>query len=141
MKASNLLIEKIKDFEGCKLSAYKDSVGVPTIGIGHTKGVKMGQVITMEQAEAFLKEDLLPVEKYVNTIKKVKTQGQFDALVDFAFNLGVGALQSSTLLKKINANASTKEIQEQFLRWNKAGGKILNGLVLRRLWESQRWCE
>ena len=81
MKASNLLIGKIKDFEGCNLSAYKDSVGVPTIGIGHTKGVKMGQVITMEQAEAFLKEDLLPVEKYVNTIKKVKTQGQFDALV------------------------------------------------------------
>ena len=94
---------KIKEFEGCRLSAYTDSVGVPTIGVGHTKGVKMGQKISMEQAESFLREDLFSVEKYVNTIPEVNTQGKFDALVDFAFNLGIGALQRSTLLKKIKA--------------------------------------
>ena len=141
MKSSDILIKQIRNFEGCKLFSYRDSVGVPTIGVGHTKGVKMGQTITNEQAEVLLKGDLLPVEKYVNTIKNIDTQGKFDALVDFAFNLGLGALQSSTLLRKINADAPIKDIQAEFLRWNKAGGKVLNGLTKRRSWEAKRWCE
>lgn len=141
MISSELLINKIKEFEGCKLFAYRDSVGIPTIGIGHTKGVKMGQSITMVQAETLLKGDLLPVENFVNTIKEVNTQGKFDALVDFCFNLGIGKLQSSTLLRKIKIDAPTKDIQTEFLRWNKAGGRILNGLVKRRTWEANRWAQ
>lgn len=136
-----MLINKIKEFEGCTLTSYKDSVNVSTIGVGHTKGVKMGQVITMSQAMSFLKEDLSTVEKYVNTIKEVNTQGKFDALVDFTFNLGIKALQSSTLLRKIKIGATDKDIQAEFLRWNKAGGKVLNGLVKRRTWEASRWIQ
>ena len=124
MKSSELLINKIKEFEGCKLFAYRDSVGIPTIGVGHTKGVKMGQSITMAQAETLLKGDLLPIEKFINTIKEVNTQGEFDALVDFAFNLGLGALKKSTLLLKIIDKYPTKNIQSEFLKWDKAGGNI-----------------
>ena len=136
MKSSELLINKIKEFEGCKLFAYRDSVGIPTIGVGHTKGVKMGQSITMAQAETLLKGDLLPIEKFINTIKEVNTQGEFDALVDFAFNLGLGALKKSTLLLKIIDKYPTKNIQSEFLKWDKAGGKKLRGLTLRRQAES-----
>jgi len=95
----------------------------------------------MAQAETLLRGDLLPLENFVNTIKEVNTQGKFDALVDFAFNLGFGALQNSTLLRKIKIDAPTKDIQTEFLRWNKAGGKILNGLVKRRTWEADRWTQ
>ena len=139
MKSSQLLINKIKKFEGCVLVSYKDSVGVPTIGIGHTNGVKMGQSITNKQAEELLRYDLLPVEKFINTIKEIDTQGKFDALVDFAFNLGIGALKSSTLLKKIKSNSLDKDIMAEFLKWNKAGGKVMTGLVKRRTWEANRW--
>ena len=132
MKSSELLIKKIKEFEGCRLSAYTDSVGVPTIGVGHTKGVKIGQKISMEQAESFLREDLFSVEKYVNTIPEVNTQGKFDALVDFVFNLGSGNLASSTLLKLINNNPDDPAIAKQFKRWVHSGSEVLKGLVIRR---------
>ena len=141
MKSSQLLINKIKEFEGCVLTSYKDSVGIPTIGIGHTNGVKMGQSITSNQAEDLLRYDLLPVEKFINTIKEIDTQGKFDALVDFAFNLGIGALKSSTLLKKVKSNSPNKDIIAEFLRWNKAGGKVMKGLVKRRTWETNRWIQ
>ena len=141
MKSSQLLINKIKEFEGCVLTSYKDSVGIPTIGIGHTNGVKMGQSITSKQAEDLLRYDLLPVENFINTIKEIDTQGKFDALVDFAFNLGIGALKSSTLLKKIKSNSPDKYIIAEFLKWNKAGGKVMKGLVKRRTWEANRWIQ
>ena len=141
MKSSQLLINKIKEFEGCVLTSYKDSVGIPTIGIGHTNGVKMGQSITSNQAEDLLRYDLLPVENFINTIKEIDTQGKFDALVDFAFNLGIGALKSSTLLKKVKSNSPNKDIIAEFLRWNKAGGKVMKGLVKRRTWEANRWIQ
>lgn len=141
MKPSNILISKIKEFESLRLKAYKDSVGIPTIGWGHTLGVKMGMVITEEQAERFLIEDLQPKVNYVNSINKPFTQGQFDALVDFSYNLGIDALMHSTLLKRIMDNAPYPEIKKQFLRWSYANGKVLNGLVNRRNWEAKRYLE
>lgn len=141
MTASEVLIEKIKEFEGVRLTAYKDSAGVLTIGVGHTGGVKAGQKITMEEAESLLRSDLKVAENYVNSLNLNLTQGQFDSLCDFTFNLGVGSLAGSTLLAKIRAKAPTAEIQAQFRRWVYAGGKKLAGLVKRREWEAQRWTE
>lgn len=139
MKSSEILIQKIKEFEGLRLKSYKDSAGVWTIGYGHTRGVKSGQVITEKQAESLLRGDLLGSEKYVNGLGLSFSQGQFDALVDFVYNLGTGSLSRSTLLKKICAKAPISEIQNEFKRWVYAGGKKLPGLVKRRAWEAQRW--
>ena len=141
MKASQLLIDKIKELEGVKLKAYKCPAGVPTIGVGHTQGVVMGQTITIEQAESLLKGDLLPVESYLNGLNISFSQGQFDALADFAFNLGTGALDKSTLLKKVSINVYDKTIPDEFVKWVHAGGKVLPGLVKRRDWEAMRWQE
>ena len=139
MKSSELLLNKIIDFEGCKLTAYKCPAGVWTIGVGHTKGVKQGQTITEAQAISLLKGDLLPCEKYVNDLGVCKTQGQFDALVDFCFNLGTGALGRSTLLKFIRQGKAEQYIRGEFAKWVKSGGKTLAGLVKRRAWEADRY--
>lgn len=141
MEASDILIEKVKKFEGLRLTSYKDSAGVWTIGYGHTHGVKSGQTITEKQADSLLRGDLLTAENYVNGMKLNLTQGQFDALVDFCYNLGAGNLAGSTLLAKIRAKAPTEEIQAQFRRWVYSGKKKLAGLVKRREWEAQRWAE
>lgn len=141
MKASELLVGKIKEFEEYSNTAYKCAAGVWTCGYGHTKGVNATTRCTRGEAERWLKEDLAPVEAYVNTVPEVDTQGKFDALVDFAYNLGIGKLKSSTLLKKIRAGAPVEEIQAQFRRWVYAGGKKLKGLVKRREWEASRWAE
>lgn len=141
MEASELLIKKITEFEGFSNTAYRCPAGKWTCGIGHTSGVTATTTCTRKEAEQWLKEDLAPVEAYVNTIEQVRTQGQFDALVDFAYNLGLGNLKSSTLLRKIKEGAPTGDIQEQFRRWVYAGGKKLKGLVKRREWEAQRWAE
>lgn len=141
MRASKILIDKIKEFEGVKLSAYKCPAGVPTIGVGHTKGVVMGQTITIEQAESLLKGDLLPIESYLHELKMPLTQGQFDALADFAFNLGIDALKRSTLLKKVRINISDKTIPGEFDKWIYSKGKVLPGLVKRRAWDAKRWGE
>jgi lysozyme len=141
MKASEKLISAIKGFEGLRLESYKCPAGVWTIGYGHTRGVKAGQKITIEQAESLLKGDLLPFEKFVDGIGLELTQGQFDALVDFSYNLGVGRLQSSTLLKKIRSKESYQVIRNEFLKWTHSGGKVLAGLVRRREWEADRWEE
>lgn len=122
----------IKRFEGLRLAAYLDSVGVPTIGYGHTKGVKMGDRITADHADAFLREDVRDAERAVNRLVSVPlSQGQFDALVSFTFNLGAGNLGSSTLLRKLNAH-DYKGTESEFGRWIHAGGKRLDGLALRR---------
>lgn len=141
MKSSDILIEKIKDFEGVKLVAYKCPAGIPTIGVGHTKGVKMGQKIQMAQVNSLLRSDLSPIEAFLNKQPAKFTQGQFDALVDFAFNLGIGALSGSSLLKKALLKANDTEIKNEFMKWTHAAGKVLLGLVKRRQWESARWCE
>ena len=141
MEASDLLIKKITEFEGFSNTAYRCPAGKWTCGIGHTSGVTATTTCTRKEAERWLREDLAPVEAYVNTIEQVRTQGQYDALVDFAYNLGLGNLKQSTLLRKIKEGAPTGDIQEQFRRWVYAGGKVLKGLVKRREWEAQRWAE
>ena len=132
MKVSQNGINLIKKHEGCSLTAYKCPAGVWTIGYGHTDGVKKGQKITRSQAEAFLKSDLKKFEKGVEKAVKVKlNQNRFDALISFTYNVGLGAFRSSTLLKKLNAGdyaGASKEL----LRWNKADGRVLMGLIRRR---------
>ena len=139
MKASEICINAIKGFEKLELEAYKCPANVLTIGYGHTRGVKIGQVITEAQADALLKGDVLVVENFLNSLNITLTQGQFDALVDFCFNLGQHKLLNSTLLAKISVHASDDEIAAQFRRWVYGGGKKLNGLVKRREWEVQQW--
>ena len=141
MKASDILIAEIKSCESLRLKAYRCPAGVPTIGYGSTKGVRMGMIITKEEAEKRLRDDLLTAENYVNCLKVCKTQGQFDALVDFAFNVGCGRLKTSTLLKYIREGKPVSEIQKQFLRWNKSGGVVLAGLTKRRQWEANRYAQ
>ena len=139
MKSSELLINKIIEFEGCKLTAYKCPAGVWTIGVGHTKGVKQGQTIMKAQAMSLLKGDLLPCENYVNNLGVCKTQAEFDAIVDFAFNLGTAALGRSTLLKYIRAKKPEQYIREEFAKWVNSKGMRLKGLIIRRQWEADRY--
>lgn len=141
MKASSKLIESLKKFESCRLTAYQDGVGVWTIGYGHTAGVKPGDRITQYQAEQFLREDLSKFEAAASKVRNVSTQGRFDAVVDFMFNLGTGNFAKSTLKKYIEAGKATWMCQEEFLRWVNAGGKKLGGLVTRRIWEANRFAE
>ena len=101
----------------------------------------MGQAITKAQAETLLRGDLLPCEEYVRGLNLELTQGQFDALVDFCFNLGTGALQRSTLLQKIRTKADERTIRGEFAKWVNAGGVRLQGLVKRRAWEADRYFE
>jgi lysozyme len=137
MKISQSGIDLIKRFEGCRLKSYLCPAGVWTIGYGHTAGVRKNQIITSDQASAMLMSDLLQFERAINAMVAVPLkQGQFDALVSFAFNLGSGALASSTLLRKLNSG-DFKGAADEFLRWNKAGGKVLEGLVRRRAAERQ----
>jgi GH24 family phage-related lysozyme (muramidase) len=132
MKLSDQGLELIMQFEGCRLTAYHDAVGVPTIGYGHTHGVKMGGHITHEQAEQYLLEDVEDFEHCVNKIfPEGLTQGEFDALVSFAFNLGCGALRRSTLARKL-AHGDNRGTADEFLKWCHAGHRKLRGLVRRR---------
>ncbi|EOG8089777.1 TPA: lysozyme [Enterobacter roggenkampii] len=137
MQTSDKGIALIKQFEGCKLTAYQDSVGVWTIGYGWTKPVdgkpiRAGMTIKQETAERLLKTGLVSYENDVSRLVKVDlTQGQFDALVSFTYNLGARSLSTSTLLRKLNAG-DYAGASDEFLRWNKAGGKVLNGLTRRR---------
>lgn len=137
MQTSEKGIALIKEFEGCKLTAYQDSVGVWTIGYGWTqpvdgKPIRAGMTIKQETAERLLKTGLVSYESDVSRLVKVGlTQGQFDALVSFTYNLGARSLSTSTLLRKLNAGDYAGAADE-FLRWNKAGDKVLNGLTRRR---------
>ena len=138
MVISNKLKELVKEFEGCKLKAYKCPAGIWTIGYGNTqyengKAVKEGDVITLERAEQLLELILIKFIQQVGEIVKSNiTQNQKDALTDFAYNCGVGNLKTSTLLKKVNADAKDKTIRAEFEKWTRANGKVLNGLVKRR---------
>ncbi|QMR79238.1 lysozyme [Enterobacter sp. RHBSTW-00175] len=137
MQTSDKGIALIKEFEGCKLTAYQDSVGVWTIGYGWTqpvdgKPIRAGMTIKQETAERLLKTGLVSYESDVSRLVKVgMTQGQFDALVSFTYNLGARSLSTSTLLRKLNAGDYTGAAAE-FMSWNKAGGKALKGLTRRR---------
>lgn len=132
MHTSQKGLDLIKSFEGLRLSAYRCPADIPTIGYGTTAGVKMGDTITKERAEELLREDVARFESQVLRLVKVPlTQGQHDALVSFVYNLGAGNLSNSTLLRLLNAG-DYAGAAAQFDRWNKAGGKVLAGLVRRR---------
>ncbi|RUR48814.1 lysozyme [Vreelandella populi] len=132
MRLSPAGLELIKAHEGLRLNAYQDVVGVLTIGYGHTGTVKPGMTITKQEAEDILRRDVASFEKAVNDLVTAPlNQNQFDALVSFAFNLGRGALQRSTLLRKLNARDYDGAAAE-FGRWINAGGKPWPGLVRRR---------
>lgn len=146
MRSSQVLIDHIKRFEcGGKpvLEAVWDAHGkVWMIGYGHSPGdVKKGDKITAQQAEDLLKKDMEKFERYASVVRGIKTQGQFDAVVDFMYNCGVANFNKSTLKKYIEAGKKTHEIQREFLKWTKAGGVELGGLVSRRIWEAARWNE
>ena len=138
MIISSKLKELVKHFEGCKLTSYVCSAGHNTIGYGNTfyeNGIKVkpGDKITQQRAEELLDVILIKFVQQTNeVIKSSVTQNQRDALTDFAYNCGLGNLKSSTLLKKVNADPNDKTIREEFMRWNKGGGKVLNGLTRRR---------
>jgi lysozyme len=136
-------IELIKAFEGFRSKPYKCPAGIPTIGYGATfypggKKVTMADVsITEEQGTELLQSMLVNFEKYVDSYCRDDiNQNQFDALVSFAYNLGPANLKSSTLLKKVNANPEDETIRAEFMKWVKAGGKTLQGLVKRRTAEA-----
>ncbi len=144
MKLSQKGIELIKQFEGYSSKAYPDPAtgGAPwTIGYGTTKGVKPGMVITAQQAEKMLRDDVAKFESGVSSlITAPTTQGQFDAMVSLAYNIGLGNFGKSTLLKKHNARCYTCAA-DQFRVWNRANGKVMNGLTKRRAAEREVYME
>ena len=146
MKISKEGVALIKKFEGCKLESYYDAVDVLTIAYGRTKAVKAGDTCTQEQADAWLEEELHEYGGYVNKYVEVPLeQHHFDSLVSWVYNLGPTNLKSSTLLKVLN-DKDYEGVPAQIKRWNKAGGKILEGLVRRReaeakLFEGLEWSD
>ncbi len=136
MRISDKGLAALKQFEALRLTAYQDSKGVWTIGWGHTGGVKAGDTCTREQAEKWLKQDVAVAENAVNSQDLKINQNQFDALVCFTYNVGVGAFKSSTLLKKIKANPDDPTIAAEFRRWKFCNGVVLDGLVYRRAVEA-----
>lgn len=138
-RTSSKGVALIKHFESFKSTAYICPAGVLTIGYGTTLGVKRGQVVTEAQATSLLARDLKKFEAEVIRLVKVPvTQCQFDALVSFAYNCGAAALASSTLLKLLNAR-QYHLVPDQFLRWNRGGGRVLAGLTRRRKSEVWLW--
>mgnify|MGYP003147742633 FL=1 len=136
MKISEDGLELIKKFEGCETTAYQDSVGVWTIGFGHTKGVEEGQTCSIEDAESMLAEEMDEYEGYINNMVKVELQQhEFDALVAWVYNLGPTNLGESTMLKVLNGGQFDR-VPDEMNRWTRAGGEILEGLVRRRQAES-----
>ena len=151
MKTSNKGIELIKRHEGFRANAYKCPADVWTIGYGHTRGVKSGDVIDKAQGERFLIQDVQIAEREVNSHGLTINQNQFDALVSFVFNVGVGldkkhprgpvGFRGSTLLRKLKVNANDPTIAYEFSRWKYGGGKVLPGLVKRRKDETDLYFE
>ena len=139
MKASNELIKKLMELEGLRLEAYRDAAGVPTIGYGHTRDVRMGDRITAYYARELLLEDVAGMTRQVEALGICRTQAQLDALVSLAFNIGPKRLRRSTLVKLIRRGADAAAIRREWMRWVYAGGKRLEGLVRRREWEAARF--
>ena len=139
MKPSQKCYDAITSFEGLKLESYLDTGAVATIGFGSTmyedgSKVKLGQTISIEKAHSLLKWEINNKAKVINSqlTNYPVNQNQFDALVSFAYNVGVGAFSSSTLLKKVKANPGDISIRNEFMRWNKDNGKTVQGLTNRR---------
>ena len=141
MNVSQNCVELIKYFEGFEDTAYLCPANVWTIGYGRTRNVKEGDRITEPQAERDLLEELEEFKHQVlHSVKVELTQNELDALTSWTYNLGVGNLNSSTLLKKLNAG-SKDEVPAEMLRWNKAGGEVLAGLTKRREAEAELWAK
>lgn len=154
MQMSQHGLALLTQWEGCELKVYNDAAGLPTIGVGHllTKSelmsgkiniggvpVKYADGITQQQAEALLSQDLGPTEQAVNNgVKVALSQNQFDALTSFTFNVGVAAFSGSTLLKLLN-QGQYDQVPTQLLRWTRAGGRVVQGLVNRRQNEIKLW--
>ena len=131
-------IDLIKSFEGCKLTAYLCPAKVWTIGYGTTSKIKQGMTITPDQANKLLAQDVAEFEAIVDDLVTSKlNENQFSALVCFVYNCGMPNFERSTLLKKVNLNPNDATIKDEFPKWNKAGGKVLNGLIRRRKVESE----
>ena len=133
----------IKKYEGLKLEAYICPAGVATVGFGSTfypdgRRVKLGDKITLQEAESILLHDIKRFEKEVrNSVKIEITNNQLSALISFVYNVGASAFRKSTLLRKVNAKPTDLTIHNEFMRWTKAAGKVLPGLVKRRAEESK----
>lgn len=144
MRTSSAGIELIKEFEGLRLKAYLCPAGVWTVGYGHTSAageprVTRDMAITADEAERILRSDLMKFEDAVDDMVTAPiTQNQFDALVSFAYNCGIGALKKSTLLKHVNAKRSDR-VPAELMKWTRANGKELSGLVRRRRAEAAMW--
>ena len=144
MKISQEGLSLIKKFEGCELEAYKCAAGVWTIGYGSTKGVKEGDTLTEEETDNLLLHEMDEYEGYVlEAVEMPLSQHQFDAIVSWTFNLGPSNLKASTMLKVLN-KGNYEDVPAQIKRWNKAGGKVLEGLIRRReaealLFEGKEW--
>ena len=141
MKTTERLFEQLMLMEGLQLTAYRDAAGIPTIGYGHTKGVRMGDRISEDWARRLLRQDVAEVERQVKAMRVASTDGQLDALVSFAFNVGISRLRRSALLRVIREGGTKLQIQREFKRWVYAGGRRLRGLELRREWEARRFFE
>lgn len=141
MKTTEILLKQLMVMEGLRLEAYKDAAGVPTIGYGHTKGVRMGDRISQYWAKELLVKDIEEVECQVKVLNVAHAEGQLDALVSFAFNVGIGRLKTSTLLEVIRSGGTKAAITREFKRWVYANGKRLKGLERRREWEARRFFE
>ena len=132
MKTSIEGLALIKKFEGLELEAYKCAAGVWTIGYGHTKDVQPGDVWSESHADHMLEVELEEFEAYINdNVTAPLSQNQFDALVSWVYNLGPANLKASTMLKVLNSG-DYEGVPAQIKRWNKAGGKVLEGLIRRR---------
>ena len=146
MNISEEGLSLIKKFEGCELKAYRCPANVLTIGYGHTKNVTEDMEITQQEANDMLDEELIEYCEYIDKMVKVSlNQNQFDALVAWIYNLGPTNFRNSTLLTVLNQERYS-DVPEQIKRWNKADGKILDGLIKRReaealLFESKEWRE
>jgi lysozyme len=143
MYITKLAFEKIKEFEGCKLQAYQDAAGVWTIGYGHTYNVRQGDKISQQYADMLLQEDIEHVERHLIALHDPEvgcwTKAQLDAVVCFAFNVGIQRWRTSTLRRYIMQGKPAQMIVEAWMSWVYAGGKQLPGLVKRREWESERF--
>ena len=141
MRTTDKLLRKLIELEGLRLEAYRDAAGVVTIGYGHTKDVEMGDKISPWWAKELLVNDIREVEEQVRALGVARTEAQLDALVSFAFNLGIGRLKNSTLLRFIREQRNMREIKREWNRWVFAGGQRLKGLERRRAWEARRFFE
>ncbi len=135
MKASVDAYELIKQFEGLRLEAYLCPAGIWTIGYGHTSGVSPNSFITIQEADEYLHRDVAAIEMQLNKLNLSLRQCQWDAIVSFVFNIGIGNFKASTLLAKIRINPDDNSIIDEFLRWVYANGKVMRGLQKRRLTE------